>query len=322
MRKHLHVFAPSEDGAIEAGPSHVHPSLGPFAPPADSEFPQINRAMADRTARREIALQRWRIGEPYTGSHVQTLVIKVKQPRQQAPKPELAAAGSANTAGPPRYPVSQRGPALLTIGGLLVFAAGLLTSIYPADFVGFAFAAGSSILAVTRLSQVRRELADVLPLDLTARAICDAYRQLGQLSEQAASSLTIEPRAAGYLRCYLAGATPAENDLFAVALDDVLCPPDFPRYLVSRLVPGRTSTARALLRIVTRKPPFTRRWAAVPTDLGRTRRRAEAYHAAWTRWLGPSDLQFTQRSQAGREAAAQASAEQADYTTSRRQVWV
>ena len=322
VRKHLHVFAPSEDGAIEAGPSHVHPSLGPFSPPADSEFTQINRAMADRTAQRELALQRWRIGEPYTGSRVQTLVIKVKQPRPRASKPELAATGWANTAQPPRYPVSQRAPALMTIGGLLVFVLGLLTSIYPADFAGFALAAGSSVLAVTRLSRVRHELADVLPLDLTARAICDAYRQLGQLSEQAAGSLTIEPRAAGYLRCYLTGATPAENDLFAIALDDVLCPPDFPRYLVSRLVPGRTSTTRALLRMATRRPPFARRWAAVPADLGRTKQRAEAYHAAWTRWLGPSELQFTQRSQAGREAAAQASAEQADYTTSRRQVWV
>ena len=34
VRKHLHVFAPSEDGAIEAGPSHVHPSLGPVRPAA------------------------------------------------------------------------------------------------------------------------------------------------------------------------------------------------------------------------------------------------------------------------------------------------
>ena len=71
VRKHLHVFAPSEDGAIEAGPSHVHPSLGPFAPPPDAEFAQINRSMADRTAEHEVALARWRIGQPYTGSNMQ-----------------------------------------------------------------------------------------------------------------------------------------------------------------------------------------------------------------------------------------------------------
>jgi superfamily II DNA or RNA helicase len=316
VRKHLHVFAPSEDGAIEAGPSHVHPSLGPFAPPPDTEFAQINRSMADRTAEREAALARWRIGEPYAGANLHTLVIKVKQPR--AGQAEVVTAVTA----PPAYPLSQRGPAFMAISGLLVLVLGALTGIYVADFAGFLVAAGSSVLAVVRLSRMRRELADVLPLDLTSRAICDAYRQLGQLGDQAAGSLTIEPRAAGYLRCFLAAATPAENDLFAVALDDVLCPPGSPRYLVSRLVPGHTTAGRALARIATRQPPFASRWVAVPADLGRTKQRAEAYHAAWTRWLGPSELQFTQRSQIGRDAAAQASAEQADYSTSRRQVWV
>jgi superfamily II DNA or RNA helicase len=41
VRKHLHLFAPSEDGAIEAGPSHVHPALGPFAPPPAGAFDEI-----------------------------------------------------------------------------------------------------------------------------------------------------------------------------------------------------------------------------------------------------------------------------------------
>ncbi len=233
VRKHLHVFAPSEDGAIEAGPSHVHPSLGPFAPPADSEFAQINRSMADRTAQREAALARWRIGEPYTGSNIQTLVIKTRQPRA-ALRPKPVAALTA----PPPYPLSQRGPAFLAVSGLLVLVLGALTGIYVADFAGFLVAAGSlrpgRRPAVQDAPRTRRRPA-ARP---DRRAICDAYRQLGQLSEQAASSLTIEPRAAGYLRCFLAAATPAENDLFAVALDDVLCPPGFPRYLVSRLVPG------------------------------------------------------------------------------------
>ena len=54
-----------------------------------------------------------------------------------------------------------------------------------------------------RLDRAQRTLDDVLPLDLVARAICDAYRALGELGDQAAGSLAIEPRASGYLRCYL-----------------------------------------------------------------------------------------------------------------------
>ena len=98
---------------------------------------------------------------------------------------------------------------------------------------------------------------------------------------------------------------------------------EFPRYLISRLVPdpGR-SPLRPLARFLARKPPFERRWVAVPDDVGRTRQRAEAYAEAWRRWLGPGELQFTQRTQSGREAVADANAQRGDYQTSTRRIWV
>jgi superfamily II DNA or RNA helicase len=314
VRKHLHVFAPSEDGAIEAGPSHVHPALGPFAPPPDTEFASINRSMSERTGQRELIRQRWRIGEPYQGAQLPTLLIKSRQqPRRPAERVR---------ARPPGFPVSQ-GPAIwLAAGGLAVLAIGGLAGNVAAAATGIVVLMLGLAWAMTRLGRVRAGLADALPLDLAARAICDCYRQLGQLSEQAAGSLTIEPRASGYLRCYLREASPAENELFSEALDNLLCPADFPRYLVSRLVPGGRRVPALLGRVLTRKQPFDHRWVAVPADLGRAKQRAEAFYTAWTRWLGPAELQFTQRSQAGRDAAAEASAEQSGYSTSRRQVWV
>jgi superfamily II DNA or RNA helicase len=314
VRKHLHVFAPSEDGAIEAGPSHVHPALGPFAPPPDTEFASINQSMSDRIAGREQARQRWRIGEPYQGAQLQTLVIR---PRQNPTRKQAKVAVVA----PPRYPVSRRWPVSLASGGIALMAVALIVGV-PAVVAGFAVIAAAAGWSAARLARSRRELAEVLPLDLVANAICESYVRVGQMTAEAARSLTIEPRASGYLRCYLRAATPAENDLFATALDEVLCPTGFPRYLVSRLVPGERGIGRALGRVMIGRPPFGARWVAVPADLGRAKQRAEAYHAAWTRWLGPAELQFTQRSQAGRDAAAQASAEQSEYSTSRRNVWV
>ncbi len=314
VRKHLHVFAPSEDGAIEAGPSHVHPALGPFAPPPDSEFAQINRSMVERTVRRELVRQRWRIGEPYQGAELQTLLIRGRHQTHQPPaqvRPK-----------PPSYPVDQRLTLSLAALSLVAAVIGGLVQSVALGVAALVVLAGSLGWVLSRLGHVRASLPDALPLDLVAQSICDCYLQLGQFSEQAARSLTIEPRASGYLRCYLRDASPAENELFSEALDNVLCPADFPRYLVSRLVPGRRNAAALLGRAVARKPPFDHRWAAVPADFGRSKQRAEAFHAAWTRWLGPSELQFTQRSTAGRDAAAEASAEQADFSTSRRQVWV
>lgn len=86
--------------------------------------------------------------------------------------------------------------------------------------------------------------------------------------------------------------------------------------------PRGRSVVGPLARVLTFRPAFDRRWVAVPADLGRSRQRAEAYLEAWRRWLGPAELQFTQRSVAGREAAAQACAAQLDYSTSKRTVWV
>ena len=76
VRKHLHLYAPADDGEIEAGPSHVHPELGPFAPPPAGRLNELNRAMLARAGAAEEARERWRIGEPYRGADLRTLVVR------------------------------------------------------------------------------------------------------------------------------------------------------------------------------------------------------------------------------------------------------
>jgi superfamily II DNA or RNA helicase len=319
VRKHGHLFAPSEDGVIEAGPSHVHPTLGPFAPPPAGAFDAINREIADRAAAHQQARERWGIGQPYTGVEQQTLVVLPRQPARR----EVAAAEE-----PPHYLLKQNGPLHVAAyaGGITVLAT--LISQQPAVLAGLVSVPAALGWAALRLGHTQHLLGDALPLDLVAHAICDAYHDLHELSGQAAASLAIEPRASGYLRCYLREATSEENQRFTSALDGALCPAEFPRYLISRLVPaeggGRLSTAlRPLGRVLRREPPFGRRWVAVPDDFGRTRKRAEAFAAAWRRWLGPAELQFALRSPAGRDTVAAVNAERCDdYQTSTRRIWV
>jgi len=45
------------------------------------------------------------------------------------------------------------------------------------------------------------------------------------------------------------------------------------------------------------------------------------FATAWERWLGPTELRFTQRSADGKEALAAANAQAAEYETSMRRVW-
>jgi hypothetical protein len=189
--------------------------------------------------------------------------------------------------------------------------------------VGAAVVPAALAWAARRLGRTRGELSDSLPLDLAAHAICHAYVELGELSPQAGVSLAIEPRASGYLRCFLRAATSEESERFARALDAAVAPVVAPRYLVSRLVPIPARGRLSLLgRVLARRPPFERRWAPVPDDFGRRKERAEVFARAWERWLGPTELVFTQRSAAGREALAEAQAQAEEYETSARRIWV
>ena len=91
---------------------------------------------------------------------------------------------------------------------------------------------------------------------------------------------------------------------------------DAPRYLVSRPLadPGRGALG-LLGRVLRRAPPFDERLHPVPADLGRKKERAEAFARAWRRHVGPSRLVFTQRSDEGREARAEAASADGGYET-------
>jgi len=77
-----------------------------------------------------------------------------------------------------------------------------------------------------------------------------------------------------------------------------------------------------LARVLTRRPVFPVRHHPVPDDLGRRKERAEAFARAWSKQVGPTELVFTQRSDEGRRARAEAAAEDGGYETVVRDIWV
>ncbi len=315
VRKHLHLYAPADDGEIEAGPSHVHPELSPFAPPPTSRLNELNRAMRARAGAVEEARERWKIGEPYRGADLRTLVVR--------PTEGVRPLESEPLKGSDPVRVSQRVPVALAAGAGGLGIAGFLatgTALLLALLAIVPLALG---WAAFRLVRAQARMPVVLPLDRAARAVVDAYRELGEMSDAAAGSLAIEPRASGYLRCVLTQASPEESARFATALDELVTVSDAPRYLVSRPLPDPGAGAGALLvRVLTRRPPFPVRHHPVPADLARNKERAEAFARAWSRQIGLTDLIFTQRTDEGRRARAEAAAEDGGYETVVRDIWV
>ena len=317
VRKHLHLYAPADDGEIEAGPSHVHPELSPFAPPPVERLPELNRAMLARAAAAAEARERWRIGEPYRGADLRTLVARHVDHRTGV-RPLVSPDNKGSD--PPR--VSQRVPLAVAAAGAVVGIAGYF-AVGVIALAALALLPAGLAVAGLRLARAQRRLPLVLPLEGAARAVIDAYRELGEMSDAAAGSLTIEPRASGYLRCVLTAATPEESVRFADALDELASVAEAPRYLVSRPLADPNAGALTLLvRVLTRTPPFPGRVHPVPRDLGRNKERAAAFERAWARHVGGGGLVFTQRSDEGRRARAEAAAHDGGYETLLRDIWV
>lgn len=315
VRRHLHLHAPCEDGSIEIGPSHVHPALSPFHPPADDELRDITRACLARAADHGTARDRWRIGEPYRGVKARTLTVRSRSGRRHP---------ATMPGRPPDYSLSQKLP--LSLGGLAVALGGAGAFTVEPGLGAAALAAVPAGWWAARRVESKRPLYDaVAPLELVAKALVEAYRELGEISAATAGSLVAEPRPGGYLRMRLTEADETESGLFAVGLDTLLTPAATPRYLLSRPVAYSDDSRLASLgRLLTARPAL-RTWTAwhpVPDDLGRHKSRAEVLHRHWQHWIAPAgELVFSTRSDRGRQALAEAQAQDSDFQLQLRAVW-
>ncbi|HEV2813799.1 MAG TPA: hypothetical protein VGW10_11165, partial [Solirubrobacteraceae bacterium] len=146
-----------------------------------------------------------------------------------------------------------------------------------------------------------------LPLEWAAGAVCDAYIALNELGPQEARSLQFTVRPEGWVRVSLPDAEPATSALVCAALDEVVGGASLPRYVVSR------GASAGGVRLATA-------WYPVPADLARRRDRAEAFHATWRRWCGPSELVYAHAGERGTQLAALAAAT-GGLETQRRRIW-
>ena len=145
---------------------------------------------------------------------------------------------------------------------------------------------GTSYRGVELPVLLARADAPLLALEDAARAVAEAYHELGELSADAAGSLTLTPLADGFTRCELSAADQAEGRCFVAALDE-LCAgvEELPPYLIT------LSGAKGLLgRMLKRPAPGGERLHPVPSDFARDPERAQAFARSWRRHVGQGQL--------------------------------
>ena len=158
----------------------MHPELGPFTPPPVERFAALNAEQLARSADRDAARERWLIGTPYRGVELPTLLVRrAGDATSRSGRRPARARGrciSPSACRSPAGSAARRRSALL----------GVATSAPPL-LAGLALAPAGLAWAAVRLRGAKKRLPLVLPLDGAARAVAEAYRELGELSPEAAA---------------------------------------------------------------------------------------------------------------------------------------
>jgi superfamily II DNA or RNA helicase len=320
VRKHRDYYAPTLEGDIESGVSHVHPALSPYGPPPATGFEPINVAMLHRASERDTAYARWRIGEPYENAETHTVRVHIGRPlglpnRQLQSRTggatslrrrTMALVGSAGVAG---IAVAAAGPDLLGLAGGLALLGG-----------GGAWLSRSLEKTVAR-SQPSGALEDF------AAAVAEALAATGDIAHDLGpANVRVVVQEDGQYRCFLDGATTEESARFAEAIDQLLAPLAAPRYIIPRFVVNRPasllqSAALALRLSAGRTRGRTVVYHAVPEWLAANRERADAFARAWNRYVSAGEPLYWKDPRAQAILAAQRGDDPFDVTTQMRVLW-
>ncbi|MCH6159681.1 DEAD/DEAH box helicase family protein [Streptomyces sp. M600PL45_2] len=341
VRKHDGYLGLTDAGEVMVGVPHVHPELSPYAPPPAREFDRFNAAMLQRAAARDEVRERWRIGEPYADELIHT--VRVTVPRTTAvgaaavdlsagPSPSAVRVPSAVPAACGIHPVRQRSGAARShtavtaaalTGGTLATAAPVAAALPWPTVTAAGGLVACAAYAMGRTAVVRRRLeavAEAPALLHIAWATADALFN-SRLVPRGSEGVSFAPDETGAYRVELDGVPREASALFADALDEVISPLAYPRYVIPRhILPA--PTAGAAFRALCRRPAANAVvHHAVPASLGENRRLARIFAAAWNTYVSTGTPLYTRSPEGAGVLAAQAGGSPLEVTTAMRMTW-
>ncbi|MFM9118534.1 MAG: DEAD/DEAH box helicase, partial [Planctomycetota bacterium] len=93
MAKHETLYGVTDDGAVEKGVGHVHPTFTELKPEGvEDSVDVLNQEMLSRAARRAEMRTRWKIGEPYRGEPKRTIEARPVSRRERGGFPPFKGA--------------------------------------------------------------------------------------------------------------------------------------------------------------------------------------------------------------------------------------
>ena len=226
VRKHDQYFAPTTEGEIESGVSHVHHALSPFGPPEASTFADVNATMLTRAQDREGAYTRWAVGTPYENAQIETVRMRFGH-SIGLPGRDLWRHTPATASGHPLRRAALTTAGIALAGGVLGLLLGSTLSAVPLLLTLLGVVCGAGLGLALAGNALRASLRDLGPSDALedlALAVAEALLAAGGLHSPGEVHVVMQND--GFYRCYLAGASREDSARFAESMDELLAPPD------------------------------------------------------------------------------------------------
>lgn len=260
--KHRGYLAPDHSGAIVAGIEHLDPQCGPYSPPDLGVREAINARALDTAARLAETSAAWQVGQPYRD--VVETVLRVRAGRQLG-VPEVQVRSWSGW------------PVVMAVGAAGAGSLGAVAAASPTPVVALSAAGagavgwlGSNGWRSWRLRRAAARVGDDGTLMAVGAAVAHALQPGG------APDVRVLPDADGLWVLSWPDRDETVSRQFAVAVEQVLSPVDYPRYVISRRVGRRAAI-----------------WHAVPDAFGVNKDRALQFLAAWQQFVSRGEVLFT-----------------------------
>ena len=295
VRKHEGFWGVDADGEVVSGVAHVDATLSPYAPPPVAAFDELNARMLVRSEQRAAIRAGWAVGTPYEDDVQQTVRIIPSPAHRSRREPAPVVLHRSRVAVRDDRPSPWRPHFVLAVA--LVFAVdAYLMNLAPSFVITLGLLvilAIQTTVAVSRGRRTAEELARTPSLEQVAFAVADALYETDQ-SPVGHEGVRVGVDEQGVYRCVLEGVDAATSRAFAGALDEVVSPMVSPRYVVPRwVVDAPVGNGDGLRAALHRLRPDGVVWHTVPSVLGTTGHRAQAFARTWDRWVGGGPALYT-----------------------------
>lgn len=317
VRKHDGFFGICDDGQIECGVGHVHPSFSELT--GNDVFASVdvfNKEMMERAIVRHKIYDHWKVGEPYNNRLLPCLEVSKLRKMSLTPphirKNQKYKDHASQLRGALTGIYAERlgvGALLTALGGAAMAGMGPLALVSLLPLVAsVVFALGKAKTLKERFYREICRLEDVDPdsqrqglVDI-ANAVISALILVKQLPKNISkSSLHVNIRSDGSYRVFLDDVEPKASKIFNQAMKEVLAPINIQPYLVpkyefpiSSQAPEQETRLFFKKYMAGRAEPRIAGYHAVPALLARSEKGREAFQECWNKYVSPGFIISTE----------------------------